>query len=81
MRLRLSIRRHNLPAADLLWAVPDDRAHDAFTVAQLLEHLNDIIPLESPHWGLEDYAVEINNYEALHFQKVKDIFKDEDQVW
>ncbi|KAF9635771.1 putative solute carrier family 40 (iron-regulated transporter) protein [Lasiodiplodia theobromae] len=80
MRLRLSIRRHNLPAADLLWAVPDDRAHDAFTVAQLLENLNDIIPLESPHWGLEDYAVEINNYEALHFQKVKDIFKDEDQV-
>ncbi|KKY24697.1 hypothetical protein UCDDS831_g02315 [Diplodia seriata] len=80
MRLRLSICRNNLPTAELLWAVPDDRAHDAFTVAQLLEHVNDIIPLESPHWGLEDYAVEVGSYEALHFQKARDIFKDEDQV-
>ncbi|OJD34468.1 solute carrier family 40 (iron-regulated transporter) protein [Diplodia corticola] len=80
MRLRLSIRRHNLPTAELLWAVPDDRANDAFTVAQLLEHVNDIIPLESLHWGLEDYTVEIASYEALHFQNVRDIFKDEDQV-
>ncbi|KAL1636686.1 hypothetical protein SLS58_009673 [Diplodia intermedia] len=80
MRLRLSIRRNNLPTAELLWAVPDDRAHDAFTVAQLLEHVNEVIPLESPHWGLEDYAVEIGSYEALHFQKARDIFKDEDQV-
>lgn len=81
MRLRLTVRRHKLPPADLLWAVPHDKAYEAFTIAQLLEQVNDIIPLENPHWGLEDYAVEIGNFEALHFQKVKDILKDEDHVW
>lgn len=81
MRLRLTVRRHKLPPADLLWAVPHDKAYGAFTIAQLLEQVNDIIPLENPHWGLEDYAVEIGNFEALHFQKVKDILKDEDHVW
>ncbi|EKG13884.1 hypothetical protein MPH_08948 [Macrophomina phaseolina MS6] len=81
MRLRLTVRRHKLPDADLLWAVPDDKAHEPFTIAQLLEQINDIIPLESPHWGLEDYSVEIGSFEALHFQKVKDVLKDEDHVW
>lgn len=81
MRLRLSVCRHKLPTADLLWAVPDDKAHDTFTIAHLLEQVNNIIPLENPHWGLEDYAVEIANFEALHFQKVKDVLKDEDHVW
>ncbi|GME23201.1 hypothetical protein GTA08_BOTSDO09875 [Neofusicoccum parvum] len=80
MRLRLSVCRHKLPPADLLWAVPQDKAQDGFTIAQLLDQVNEIIPLESPHWGLEDYAVEIGSFEALHFQKVKDVLKDEDHV-
>ncbi|KAL1624731.1 hypothetical protein SLS56_007707 [Neofusicoccum ribis] len=80
MRLRLSVCRHKLPPADLLWAVPQDKAQDGFTIAQLLDQVNEIIPLESPHWGLEDYAVEIGSFEALHFQKVKDVLKDEDHI-
>ena len=76
MRLRLCVYRHELPPTKLLWNVP--KPH--LTIAELLDQLNDVVPLEAEGWGFEDYAVQVGSYEALHFQTITDILKDEDEV-
>ncbi|KAL8850515.1 MAG: hypothetical protein Q9221_004563 [Calogaya cf. arnoldii] len=86
MRLRLTIHRHGLPPARVLWTVADVRPpHSAAgperTVAQLLEEVNEIIPLESEDWGLEDYAVEVGGFECLHFSGTSQVLKEDDEVW
>lgn len=82
VRLRLVIRRHAVPEVKLLW--PCDAADD-FTIAKLLSQVNEVVPLESGEWGLEDYVVELadgkgGTFECLHFQLVGRILKEDDQV-
>ncbi|PTB74953.1 hypothetical protein M440DRAFT_1336521 [Trichoderma longibrachiatum ATCC 18648] len=82
IRLRLLVRRHGLPEVKLVW--PCSCSED-LTIAKLLEQVNEVVPLESGEWGLEDYAVELadgkgGSFECLHFQQVGRILKDEDQV-
>lgn len=82
MRLRLTVKRHGLPDAAVVWAI---ETSENPTISQLLEQVNDIIPLESDgEWGLEDYAVEVGgkerNYECLHFQPVTSILHEDDEV-
>jgi hypothetical protein len=82
MRLRLLIKRHNLPNTAIVWAI--DTSID-ITISQLLEQINEIIPLESDgDWGLEDYAVEVEGkeaaYECLHFQSVRNVLHEDDEV-
>ncbi|KAH0564887.1 hypothetical protein GP486_001726 [Trichoglossum hirsutum] len=83
MRLRLNIQRHGLPPSLVVWTTGEcgsvNRSQSG-TVSQLLERVNDIIPLESDEWGLEDYIVEIHGYECLHFQELENVFKDDDEV-
>ena len=84
MRLRLHIQRHGLPPGPVIWTTGDSdsvRGAQNGTISQLLERVNDIIPLESDEWGLEDYIVEIHGYECLHFQELESVFKDDDEVW
>jgi hypothetical protein len=81
MRLRLTVRRHNLPETPVVWNVDLETS----TIAQLLEQVNDAIPIESGDWGFEDYAVELKgsngvNYECLHYQIVGKVFKEDDEV-
>ena len=76
MRLRVCIHRHELPPTNILWNIPKPQQ----TIAELLEQLNDIVPLETEDWGLEDYAVQVGAYEGLHFQKIEDVLKDEDEI-
>ncbi|KAK8208279.1 hypothetical protein IWZ01DRAFT_337372 [Phyllosticta capitalensis] len=80
MRLKLTVKRHKLPSVDLLWAVSDDNSKKASTVAALLEEVNTVIPLETEDWGLDDYVVELGDFEALHFQKITAIFGNDDHV-
>lgn len=82
MRLRLIIRRHRLPELRLVW--PCDGL-DNLTPAGLLSQVNEVVPLESDQWGLEDYAVELldqdgGSFECLHFQPVGKLLKHDDQV-
>ncbi|KAL4991773.1 hypothetical protein BDW68DRAFT_127068 [Aspergillus falconensis] len=61
-----------------------------YTVAQLLEDVNEVIPLEteprlfedesSGQWGLEDYVVEVGGSECLHFMEIEGILRDGDEV-
>ncbi|KAL9028583.1 MAG: hypothetical protein Q9196_003072 [Gyalolechia fulgens] len=50
------------------------------TISQLLEQVNDIIPLESGEWGLEDYMVEVGGFECLHFLETSQVLKEGDEV-
>lgn len=61
-----------------------------YTIAQFLEDVNDIVPLETEtglfedesggQWGLEDYVVEIAGSECLHFMEVDGLLRDGDEV-
>lgn len=84
MRLQLTIQRQGLPPAQVLWDTGALRPNHVqsgatTTIAQLLEHINEVIPLEAEEWGLEDYAVEVNGFECLHFCSLN-ILKEDDRV-
>jgi len=81
MRLRLTVKRHGLPDAPIVWTVESETT----TISKLLEEVHDAIPIESRDWGFEDYAVELKgangvNFECLHYQTVGKVFKEDDEV-
>ena len=85
MRLHLIIKRHCLPTERVIWTVG---AHStgysvnvSSTIAQLLEVVNEVFPLESGEWGLVDYAVEVRGFECLHFSELSQVLKEDDEVW
>ena len=80
MRIRLSVGRHGLPLAEVLWTVQEDQSSRTATVARLLDQVNLILPLESEDWGLEDYVVEVGGYECLHFSQLGQVMKEDDLV-
>jgi hypothetical protein len=67
-------------------------AGPGYTFSQLLQDLNEVVPLEtqpdtvpngtteSGHWALEDYVVEFQGSECLHFMEVDALLRDEDEV-
>lgn len=82
LRLRLVVRRHALPEVRVVFAVQLDTDP---TIANLVEQVNEIIPLESNDWGLEDYVVELRDsnghgFDCLHFQQVSAILKNDEEV-
>jgi hypothetical protein len=82
MRLRLVIRRHALPEERVVFGV---RLENDPTIANLLEQVNEDIPLESTEWGLEDYVVELRDaagrsFDCMHFQQVSVVLKSDEEV-
>ncbi|KAI1006463.1 hypothetical protein K3495_g1752 [Podosphaera aphanis] len=83
MRLRVNVIRHGLPDTPIVWAIDTISGP---TIYQLLEQVNEVIPVESDgEWGLEDYIVELKsdagfNYECLHFQLVTSVLKEDDEI-
>ncbi|PTU22172.1 hypothetical protein P175DRAFT_0435082 [Aspergillus ochraceoroseus IBT 24754] len=96
-----SLFGHNLPSPSSLIpaassAITSSRvpnalySNEGYTVAQLLEDVNEVIPLEteprlfdhesSGQWGLEDYVVEVGGSECLHFMEVQGLLRDGDEV-
>lgn len=82
------MQRNGLPENNVLFNVP--LANDP-TIANLLELVNDIIPLEDAdgEWGLDDYVVEVhdkdpraqgNAFECLHFQSLTGLLEKDDEV-
>ncbi|KAJ5935737.1 hypothetical protein N7466_005284 [Penicillium verhagenii] len=65
-------------------------SNGGYTIAQLLEDVNEVVPLEtepsvfdpefSGQWGLEDYVVEVGGSECLHFMEVEGLLRDGDEV-
>lgn len=82
LRVKILIRRYELPDFKIVWSIP---RRQNLTIADLLVKINQIAPLESGEWGLEDYAVEVlsfgaDGFECLHYQIATEILRDEDQV-
>lgn len=84
LRLRLVVRRNGLPEVRVLFNV--SLANDP-TIANLLELVNDTVPLEDAHgeWGLDDYTVELHDshghaFECLHFQPITGLLDKDDEV-
>ncbi|KAI9842540.1 MAG: hypothetical protein M1838_003084, partial [Thelocarpon superellum] len=42
--------------------------------------VNETFPLEAGEWGLEDYVVEVEGFECVHYHEVDAILRDGDQV-
>ena len=87
MRLQLTVQRHGLPAVQVLWTStsavrpPLLAAGNSITISQFLEQVNEVLPLESDDWGLEDYSVEVRGFECLHFSELNQVLKEDDEVW
>ncbi|KAI1621047.1 hypothetical protein EDD37DRAFT_639616 [Exophiala viscosa] len=93
MRLQLLIQRHAFPPVHIIYTTgagpaSHTRSRDS-TIADLLNDVNDIVPLESAdgEWGLEDYAVEVaatadqsSLYECLHYQTCESVLREDDEV-
>ncbi|MCJ1379139.1 hypothetical protein MMC17_002239 [Xylographa soralifera] len=84
MRLQLTVGRQGMVPVHLLWdpiALRPNRTEDGanITIAQLLDQINEVVPLEATDWGLEDYVVEVNGFECLHFCSLS-ILKENDHV-
>lgn len=62
------------------WDTSSFEPGDDRTVSTFLARVGRVVPLESSLWGLEDYAVEIDGFEILHFQEVESIMRDHDEV-
>lgn len=80
MRIRLVINRNGLPSMKIWWDTSSFQPGDDKTVSSLLARVSQIVPLESSKWGLEDYAVEIEGFEILHFQEVETVIREADEV-
>ncbi|KAK4913612.1 hypothetical protein LTR28_013752, partial [Elasticomyces elasticus] len=80
VRLRVSIHRNGLPSTNILWNIPDAQLHAKTTTYNLVEQINDVVPLDAEGWGLEDYIVLVGGFECLHFAELKNTLKDEDEV-
>ncbi|CAK7243789.1 MAG: hypothetical protein STHCBS139747_005317 [Sporothrix thermara] len=88
LRLRLHIQRNGLPDTRIVFLAATT---ENTTVMQLLEQVNETVPLESPDWGLDDYVVELpsssasgspsNRFECLHYQLVAKLFDKDDEVF
>ncbi|KAK6433382.1 hypothetical protein LTR95_010438 [Oleoguttula sp. CCFEE 5521] len=78
MRLRLTLLRPSLPPIKTLWPLP--AGPQTLTISALLTLLSATFPLDSPTLGLETYSLSISGYEALHWQEVGSVLKDEDEV-
>ncbi|GAB7341790.1 hypothetical protein MBLNU457_g0119t2 [Dothideomycetes sp. NU457] len=75
MRLRLTVSRYELPSVDVLW-----NADPAWRIAELLENIHRDIPLQTEHWDFQDYRLEHDGYECLHYQTVGEVLKEDDAV-
>ena len=77
MRLRLVVSRHSLPDTRVLWNIDTSSSP---TIYQLLEQVNEIIPIESGEWGLEDYTVQSNGFDCIHYKGVSELCKEDEEV-
>ena len=93
MRLQVSLHRHTLPPVNIIFASgtgpSSHTSNGSATIFNLLEDLNEIVPLESSdgEWGLEDYVVEVaatvdqeKSYECLHYLQLKSVLREDDEI-
>jgi hypothetical protein len=80
MRIHLSVERNGLPVVNLLWPVDEDENGKKSIISRLVAKVDEVVPLETEEWALEDYILQVNGFECLHWQNISDVLKDEDHV-
>jgi hypothetical protein len=81
MRIYLTVRRNRLEPVDLVWSIPEYASRSAVpTISRLLSSVDEVVPLESNDWGLEDYMVQIEGFECLHYARLEDVLQNGDHV-
>ena len=81
MRIKLTVQRNKLEPVDVLWTISEDSYKSTtHTISRWLSEVDEVIPLESEDWGLEDYVVHIQGFECLHFKNTGHVFRDGDHV-
>ncbi|KAM7194229.1 hypothetical protein V8F33_007375 [Rhypophila sp. PSN 637] len=83
MRLRLVVRRHALPETRIIFTIS---LEEDPSIADLIEAVNGVVPLESEDWGLEDYVAELHDeegsgFDLLHFQRIVSVLKTDEEVF
>jgi hypothetical protein len=79
-RVKLKIQRNRLPDVDILWPLKEQDGRQQCTISSLLTDVNNSVPLESGDWTLDQYLVELDGFECLHYQFLSDVLKDGDNV-
>ena len=80
MRLRLVIRRHEMLDLRILWSLEEVGSGDFGTISNLLHRVDEMFSLVNDSCGLEEYVVELDGFECLHFSPLSTVFKDNDEV-
>jgi len=81
MRIRLVVHRPELAPTRLWWPLADAlQRNPHYSISDLITSVNDIFPLDNTVVGLEDYVVELDNAEFLHFMNVGNVFRDGDEI-
>lgn len=75
MRIKLEVLRQDLPPVKVLWSVTPH-----MLASQLLEKIDEHFPLESDDWGFEDYAVQLDGYEILHYMPLDNLLDQDSHV-
>lgn len=65
-----------MPEVKVLWPIEKE----INTISELLDSINNAIPLESDSWGLEDYVLEVAGFECLHYANVRSVLNDNDEL-
>lgn len=80
MRIQLTVERNGLPATNILWPINVEENGTKMIVSRLLAKVDEAVPLETAEWPMEDYIVQVNGFECLHYQSLADVLKDDDFV-
>lgn len=78
MLLRVSVLRYQLPAVKFLYFAPVSQ--EPLPVSKLLELVDQLVPLKSDNWSLDDYFVSCGDYECLHYSDCRSILKENDEI-
>ena len=76
LRLKLVVRRHELPDVRLLFGLKPM----ALSISDFLALVDERVPLVSNGWRLQDYLVTVGSFEALHYSDVGSVLKNNDEV-
>ena len=80
IRLRVVVQRNGLPETSYL--LPVSLIGNP-TNAKLLELVNACTPIESDHWGIDDYTIRFDSPdgpECIHFHYIREVLRDGDLV-
>ncbi|KAK6344995.1 hypothetical protein TWF718_006939 [Orbilia javanica] len=80
-RARLLINREGLAPVRIVWPLqPAIEQNPRYSVYDLLKDVNKAFPLDDGASGLEDYTVEIDGCDLVHYMPIAHLVSDQDEI-